>query len=82
MRKQRLPEDDDGKVIAPMDVDGMPWYVERLHRNEAPQGEPYKMSRKEAWIYILGALSASILMILAFVAVIALFILLLLHLWS
>lgn len=82
MKNHKLPEDDDGKVIAKMDVDGMPWYVERLHRNEGPKGEAYQMSRKETWTYIWGALSASFLITAFFSLIFAAFILLLLFLWT
>ena len=28
-RKKKEYDDDDGRVISPMNVDGMPWYTER-----------------------------------------------------
>ena len=28
-RKKKEYDDDDGRVISPMNVDGMPWYTEK-----------------------------------------------------
>ena len=42
MRKTRIDPSDDGRVIAPMNVDGMPWYtqIRRTRRNpQQPSGQ-------------------------------------------
>ncbi|MDO4543636.1 MAG: hypothetical protein Q4C01_03695 [Clostridia bacterium] len=33
-RKRKVYEDDDGRTIVPMDVDGMPWYAKRMRKEE------------------------------------------------
>lgn len=79
MKKRKLPEDDDGKVIAQMDVDGMPWYIDKLHKDgEGPRGDAYQMNKKESRSYMWGAMSAAFLVYAIFTVVFAAFILLLL----
>ena len=84
MKKKRspLPEGDDGKVIAKMDVDGMPWYLEKLHRDEGPVGEAYQMNKKESRSYMLGALAAAFLVTAFFGTIFALIILFLIYVWK
>ena len=81
-KRSRLPEGDDGKVIAKMDVDGMPWYLDRLHKDDAPVGEAYQMSKKESRSYMWGALAASMLVVALYALVFAAVILLLLYLFN
>ena len=82
-KKPRLPEDDDGKVIAKMDVDGMPWYIDKLHKeDELPKGEGYQMNKKESRSYMWGAMSAAFLVTAIFGPVFAVIILLLLLYWN
>ena len=84
MKKKRspLPEGDDGKVIAKMDVDGMPWYLDRLHKDDAPVGEAYQMSKKESRSYMWGALAAAFLVTAVFGTIFAVVIILLLLYWN
>ena len=77
-KRSKLPEGDDGKVIANMNVDGMPWYLEKLHRDEGPAGPAYQMSKKESRAYMWGALAASLLVVALFTLVFAAVILLML----
>ena len=81
-KRSRLPEGDDGKVIANMNVDGMPWYLEKLHRDEGPAGPAYQMSKKESRAYMWGALAASLLVVGIFALFFAAVILLLLWLFN
>ena len=70
-KKPRLPEGDDGRTIVNMDVDGMPWYLQK--RNQAPQGkEP--LSPEQMRAYRWAAVKAGLLVALVFGAVFALFI--------
>ena len=39
MARRKRPEDDDGRVIAPMNVDGMPWYSGAPREEQPPAGE-------------------------------------------
>ena len=64
-RKPDLPEGDDGRTIADMNVEGMPWYSPegRLSRSERRQreknGEP--LTKEESRYYTWGALKAALL---------------------
>ena len=80
--KERKPyEDDDGHTIAKMDVDGMPWYLERARRNQGPDKQPIELSKAERWAMLKGVLAAAMLIVLIFVVVFALFILFAEHIW-
>ena len=75
-KEKRVYDDDDGRVIAPMNVEGMPWY-----RKEVP-GEPKgekpepKFDKDQTRYIILGTLRAALLIAGVFLAGIALVILL------
>ena len=64
-RKPDLPEGDDGRTIADMNVEGMPWYSPggKLSRAERRQrgksSEP--LTREESRYYTWGALKAALL---------------------
>ena len=82
-KKSRLPEGDDGKVIAKMDVEGMPWYIDRLHRDDqGPSGPAYQMNKKESRSYMWGAVAAALLVVAVFSVFFAAVILLALYLFN
>ena len=68
-RTDRLPEGDDGRTIADMNVEGMPWY--RPPEAETPQepggGQPREqaphLTREETRFYTAGALKAALLVV-------------------
>ena len=67
MKKPELPEGDDGRTIADMNVEGMPWYVpggkrSRREKKEKAHGEP-PMTGRESRYYTWGALKAALLVI-------------------
>lgn len=67
MRKRKQYDDDDGKVIAKMNVEGMPWYVDRgAAQTQEPEGEPVELNWKEKLAFLWGTLSASLLVALIF----------------
>ena len=72
----RLPEDDDGRTIANMNVDGMPWYDSRLDRSQdqAPRTEGSPMTREEQRMYTWAAIKAGLFVALIFALVFGLFI--------
>jgi hypothetical protein len=74
-KKNRLPEDDDGRTIANMNVDGMPWYDSRLNQeqNEVPGGEHYQMTKEEQRMYTWAAIKSGLLVALVFAVVFGLF---------
>ena len=62
-KRPRLPEGDDGKTIANMDVEGMPWYLEK--RNQAQPGkEPLTPEQLRA--YRWAAVKAGLAVVLVF----------------
>ncbi len=91
MRKNRLPEGDDGKTIANMNIEGMPWYHKNSPDSVQAQQEglsyeervriaeethqPYQMTKEEERIYVWGALKAALLVVLIFAGAFFLFIL-------
>ena len=53
-------EDDDGRTVANMNVEGMPWYVPE--RPElSPGDKPEPLTRRELWRFIRSATAAALL---------------------
>jgi len=83
-KKKRTYEDDDGRVIASMNVDGMPWY------QKSPRQTTYNMhgssdyedlTKEETREIIKGALKASLLIVGIFILAMLLFILFCIFVW-
>ena len=68
----RRIEEDDGRTIADMNVEGMPWYMDPAQKT---QGEKVRLSKSEARSAMWGALKATLLVTGIFAVVFALFIL-------
>ena len=85
MAKQRkLHDDDDGRVIASMNVDGMPWYQrgERFDRNKREQASDFSdLTKEETREIVKGALKASLIIAGIFILAMLLFILFCLYVW-
>ena len=79
MRKKRQYDDDDGRTIVNMNVEGMPWYVPKQSENSSH--EPIQLSRKERLGMFLGIFKAVVLVMLAFAGVYFLVIFLMTKLW-
>lgn len=78
----RLPEGDDGRTIAPMNVEGMPWYTPR--REGAPPEDAQKpdpLTKEEARFFTWGAVKAALLVVGVMCAGLVLFVLFCLHVW-
>ena len=75
----RLPEGDDGHVVADMNVDGMPWYSPR--KKNRPESGQNMLSEFETRIAMWGALKAALLVCAVFCAGIILFVLFCLKVW-
>ena len=88
-RRKRFDDDDDGRVIARMDVDGMPWYDGRSpstpeqpeQSTDGGEREPVKLTKEESRAYAAGALKAALLVALVFAGVFFLFILFCAEVW-
>lgn len=84
-KKPELPEGDDGRTIANMNVEGMPWYAPGKRtageeRSETDQGK-MQMTKQESRYYTWGAVKAALLVVGVICAGIALFILFCTEIW-
>ena len=74
-------EDDDGRVVAKMNVDGMPWYM-RDQRNRTPENNDLSdLSKGETWEIIKGTVKAGLLIGSVFFVAFAAFILFCIFVW-
>jgi len=85
-RMQKQYNDDDGRVICDMDVDGMPWHDKRVRREiranrKAKQHEGPKMTKPEARRFTWYAVSAGLLIVLVFAVTWVLFTLFATQIW-
>ena len=81
-RNPQLPEGDDGRTIAPMNVEGMPWYTPE--REGAPEGEgrrPIPLTREESRVFTWGALKAALLVAGVMCLGLVMFVLFCLYVW-
>lgn len=90
MKKKKVYDDDDGRVFANMNVEGMPWYTppaavqpqsEKDAGAERQEQEPIRLSKKEGRALLGGVLKASLLVLLIFVVGFLLFILFCTKVW-
>jgi len=73
-------EEDDGHVIANMNVEGMPWYRKNAGEKR-PNQPPLDLTPEETRAAIRGMLKAALLIAGAFIGAFFLFILFCLLLW-
>ena len=76
-RKGRaMTQEDDGRTIVDMNVEGMTWYVKKPDDFDAVKssGEHRRMTREEQRMYTWAAVKAGLLVVLVFAVVFALFI--------
>ena len=69
-------EEDDGRTIADMNVEGMPWYVkgDKDRADLRKEGAHAQMTDEEARMYKWAAVKAALLVVLVFGLVFFLFI--------
>ena len=74
---------DDGRVIAPMNVEGMRWYTPPRPQREAGDGGPVpeKMTRRQSIAFASGVMKAALLVTAAFIGTFFLFILFCIYVW-
>ena len=81
--RRNIPDpEDDGRTIANMNVDGMPWY----HRSQEDDSKAYQtssvpMTREEQRIYTWAAIKAGLVIVLVFAVVFLLFLLFCDYVW-
>ena len=78
-RKQRTQTDE--RVIAPMNVEGMPWYREDAAKRDGNAPQPEKMTLRQTIRYAFSAVGAGLLIVAAFGIGGWLFIQFCIHVW-
>ncbi|MHC1786313.1 MAG: hypothetical protein AB9880_04585 [Christensenellales bacterium] len=78
-RSRKRHPDDDGRVIAPMNVEGMPWHDRREALPATRGGET--LSKRQTRYAMAGALKAALLVVAVLSAGMILLVLLTLKLW-
>ena len=79
--QKKTYNDDDGRTIARMDYDYIPWYARKPKSIRKDDNVP-ELSRKETFKIMMSALAAGLLIGFIFMAVYAVAILLLVLWWS
>ena len=81
-RKRKQYEDDDGRVIANMNVDGMPWFLSDALKNKGKTGSDMSdLTKEESRELVKGAVKAGLLIAGIFVLAALLFILFCIYVW-
>ena len=82
-KKRKTYDDDDGRVVANMNIDGMPWYIrEHRSRNQRPsEGSDLYLSKEEERALVWGSIKAGLLIAGIFILGAFLFILFCLYVW-
>ncbi len=83
-RKKKQYDDDDGRVISPMNVDGMPWYVKNRPDRFAASSdgkEKIHLTKEEERAFAGGVFKATFLIAAVYVIVFTLFILFCYFVW-
>lgn len=87
-KRHKRHDDDDGRVIASMNIDGMPWYQpspsqrqEKLPSGRKSNPDFSDLTKEETREIIKGAIKASLLIAGVFILGMLLFILFCLYVW-
>ncbi|MDR0221623.1 MAG: hypothetical protein LBI54_09500 [Lachnospiraceae bacterium] len=81
MPKKHPDPTDDGRVIAPMNVDGMPWYTEGGPKGDDTADPPAPFTFRENLAFLSGVLKASLLVTFVFLGALFVFILFCVNVW-
>ncbi len=82
-RPAEPPAEDDGRTVAPMDVDGMPWYMRKPKGRPEPRpsGSAEPLKGRDLRRYLFSAVGTGLLITLVFGVAAALFILFCTQIW-
>ena len=80
-KERKTFEGDDGRVVAKMNVDGMPWYMRSEKQNTPENNDLSELSKGETWEIIKGTTKAALLVGSVFFVVFALFIAFCVFVW-
>ena len=84
MKKKREEFVDDGRTIASMNVEGMPWYdkkTEEIKRMNASKSDLPELDREGKSALLWGVIAAALLIGLVFAGAIFLFLLFCVNVW-
>ena len=84
LKKKREEFVDDGRTIANMNVEGMPWYdkkTEEIKKMNASKSELPELDREGKSALMWGVIAAALLIGLVFAGVIFLFLLFCVNVW-
>ena len=80
-KQKKTYDDDDGRVVAKMNVDGMPWYMHAEKQHTPENNDLSDLSKGETWEIVKGTVKAGLLIGGVFFAVFLLFILFCIFVW-
>ena len=80
-KKRKTFEGDDGRVVAKMNVDGMPWYMRAERKKAAENSDLSDLTKGETWEIIKGTTKAALLIGSVFFVVFLVFILFCVFVW-
>ena len=80
-KKRKTFEGDDGRVVAKMNVDGMPWYMRAERKKASENSDLSDLSKGETWEIIKGTVKAGLLIGSVFFVVFLAFILFCVFVW-
>ena len=79
-QQPRFEDIDDGRPIANMNIEGMPWYVEEKPEYQSGSEKP-PMDKRETRAFIANALLAALAIGMVFIIAAALFLLFVTMVW-
>ena len=80
-KKKKTFDGDDGRVVANMNVDGMPWYMRNETQQISKDNDLSDLSKGETWEIVKGTVKAGLLIGGVFFVVFLLFILFCVFVW-
>lgn len=80
-KKRKTFDGDDGRVVAKMNVDGMPWYMRAQKKEKLENSDISDLSKGETRAIIKGAVKAGLLIYSVFFVVFLVFILFCVYVW-
>ncbi|MBQ4313578.1 MAG: hypothetical protein IJC18_05135 [Clostridia bacterium] len=81
MSKKREPFIDDGRQIADMSVDGMPWSISQGRKKREEKADAPSLTREEERAMARGVLLATLLVTAVFVVAFTAFVLFCIFVW-
>jgi len=80
-KHKKTYDDDDGRVIANMNVDGMPWYLRDQKKTASSNSGMEDLTKEETRAIIWGTVKAGLLIAGVFLLAALIFILFCIHVW-